>query len=162
MFGPRAQDASDRSQEVRQLSGLLFQEGAHVRAGHRPGAALARDPGDLAQREAQPPSLSNEVEHAQDVSGVDAIPGSRPTCARNDAPRLVQAKSLAGDAAAFCYLTDEQAVRHALRIDLAPYGKVKAGVTLVIDACLRWGDADPEPGGALSESSAPLDAGSTR
>ena len=89
MSGPRAQDATDRSQQVSQLGGLLFQEGADVGAGHRPGTALACDPGDLAQGEAQPPSLGNEVEDSQDISGVNAIPGGRPPRARNDAPCLV-------------------------------------------------------------------------
>lgn len=133
MSGPRAQDATDRSQQLSQLGGLLFQEGAHVRAGHRPGTALPRDLRDLAQREAQPLSLGDEVEHAKHVRRVNAIPGSGPARARNDAPCLVQAKGLAGDAAAFRYLTDEQAVCHALRIDLAPYGKVKAS-----DSARHW------------------------
>lgn len=126
MSGPRAQDATDRFQQLSQLGGLLFQEGAHVGAGHRPGTALPRDPGDLAQGEAQPSSLGDEVEHAEHVSRVYAIPGGGPARARNDALSLVQAKGLAGDAAAFRYLPDEQAVCHAQRIDLAPYGKVKA------------------------------------
>src|SRR5688500_9030091 len=117
-LGPRVEDGADRAEEFGQVGGLLLQQGPNVRAGRITVSALRDDRRDLRERQPKAASLRDEAEHAEYVRRVHAVARRGTPGARDDAARLVQADRLAGDPAPLCHVTNEQAFRHATRIDL--------------------------------------------
>jgi hypothetical protein len=65
---PRVEDGADRAKQIGQVSGLLFEQRADVRAG-RAVPALRGDLRDLRQRQTKAASLRNEAEYAEHVGG---------------------------------------------------------------------------------------------
>jgi hypothetical protein len=74
-----------------ELGQLLFQQCAHMDTRPRLRTPQVYDVADLLQREAEPTCLGDEVQDAQDVGVVHAIPGLGPAGFRHDAARFVQA-----------------------------------------------------------------------
>ncbi len=79
----------------------------------------------LAEREPQPPSVTDERQHAQDLRSVGAVARRRTARCGKNASRLVQAKGLPTQTAALRNLANEEAVSlHSRTISPAPWGKV--------------------------------------
>ena len=75
---------------------------------------------DLLQREAEAARLGDEVQDAQDISVVHAIPCAGASRRRHDAACFIEAQRLAGHPATGGHLSDtERVVGHEARIDLA-------------------------------------------
>jgi hypothetical protein len=128
---PGAEDGTDRAKHSGEVGGLLFQQDADVRARSAACAALRGDLRDFAQGQPEAAGLRDKGEQTENVDGVNAIAGRGTVGTRDDAARLVQSQRFAGDSTAPCYLTNEQAICHAMRIDLDPYDKVKGLLQLL-------------------------------
>ena len=78
------------------------------------------DVADLLQREAEPARLGNEVQDAQDISVVRAIPRWRPPWLGHDAACFVESQRLGADTAPGGHLSNPECLAgHEARIDLA-------------------------------------------
>ena len=103
--------------EVREL---LLQQGPHVDTRSRLRAPQGDNVANLFQRQPESPRLRHEVQDAQHVDVVHAIPGWRASWLRHDASGLIEAQRLAADPTPRCHLSDPECMfGHGPRIDLA-------------------------------------------
>lgn len=70
---PRVEDGADRGEQIGQVSGLLFQQHADVRARGAAVAPLRGDLCDLRERQPKAAGLRDEDEHADYVRRVHAV-----------------------------------------------------------------------------------------
>ena len=86
---PGAQDAPHPGQQPFKIRGLLFQQGADVRARRGAGAAERHDVLDFREGQPEPPSLADEGEQAEDVDGIATVARRLTTWRRQHPARLV-------------------------------------------------------------------------
>ena len=96
---PGLEDAADLGEHAFEIRFLLLEECADVPAGRRSRTSELHNLPDLRQRQAQPASLLDKRQQAQDLVRVLAIATVRPTRRREDAAVFIDAKCLSAHAA---------------------------------------------------------------
>lgn len=101
-------------------------DGLHVRARTPAGAPNLDDLVYLMEADAQPARPGNEIEHGEHSRVVHPVPRRRAARRRHDPGPFVEPERAPAQTGPPGHLSDEETtIRHAVTINLAPWGKVK-------------------------------------
>jgi len=130
-------DGREVQEPLVQFLGLPLHQLADVKARSTSRPLDRNDLLNLIEREPKALCLAHEGEQVQRLAAVHPVARLRAPRRRQNPRRFVQAQRLPAGAAAFCDLTDQQAiVSHDQSLNLYPRGKVKRGRLSLQSGCV--------------------------